>query len=121
MIEHSLDTAQSILYIRPKGSLEKGDFEQLAKTADPHIEKSGGLAGIILEAAKFPGWDSLGAMAAHIRFVRDHHKHIRKIAVVTDSAMGKVGERLGSHFVAAQIKQFPAGKVEDAKRWILER
>ena len=121
MLEHSLDAAQSILHLRPKDALEKGDFEQLGKTVDPHIEKTGGLAGIILEAARFPGWDSLGAMAAHIRFVRDHHKKVKKIAVVTDSPMGRVGERLGSHFVAAEIKHFPAGKMEDAKRWILGR
>jgi SpoIIAA-like len=119
VIEHSLDSTQSILTIRPKGALEKGDFEQLAKTVDPHIEKTGGLAGIILDAAKFPGWDSLAALAAHLRFVRDHHKKVKRIAVVTDSALGNVGEKLGSHFVAAEIKHFPAGQVEAAKQWIL--
>jgi len=118
MIDYTLDAANSILYLRPKSSLEKDDFARLAKAVDPHIEKGGGLAGIILEAARFPGWDSLGAMAAHIRFVRDHHKHVRKIAVVTDSAMGNVAERLASHFVAAEIKHFPAAQLEAAKQWI---
>ena len=48
-------------------------------------------------------------MAAHLRFVRDHHKRVRKIAVVTDSKLGSVAEHLASHFVAAQIKQgYPA-------------
>jgi hypothetical protein len=46
----------------------------------------------LVEAAAFPGWDSFGAMAAHFRFVRDHHKHLKKIAVVTDSAMGNLAE-----------------------------
>ena len=41
MIEHTLDAAQSILYLRPKSALEQGDFAQLAKTVDPHIEKTG--------------------------------------------------------------------------------
>ena len=121
MIEHSLDTANSILYVRPKAPLEKDDFAQLAKTADPHIEKTGGLAGLIVEAVAFPGWDSLGAMAAHIRFVRDHHRRIRKIAVVTDAAFATVAERLASHFVAAEIKHFPSGEREAAKQWILGR
>ena len=76
--------------------------------------------GIILEAAKFPGWDSVGALAAHLRFVREHHKRVRKIAVVTDSAMGNVGEKLGSHFVAAEIKHFPAGQAEAARQWVLK-
>ena len=121
MLDHTLDEATSILYLRPKGALAKEDFEQLAKTVDPHIEKTGDLAGIILEAAKFPGWDSVGALAAHLRFVREHHKRVKKIAIVTDSAIGTVGERLASHFVAAQIKHFPAGQLEAAKQWITQR
>jgi hypothetical protein len=121
MLDHTLDTANSILYLRPTAALAKEDFAQLAKTVDPHIEKSGGLAGIILEAAKFPGWDSLAAMAAHVRFVRDHHKRVKKIAIVTDAAIGNVGERLGSHFVAAQIKHFAAGQLEAAKQWVMQQ
>jgi SpoIIAA-like len=88
MIEHTLDSAHSILYVRPKSKLEQGDFVQLAKTVDPHIEEKGDLAGLIIEVTSFPGWESLGAMASHFRFVRDHHKHIKKIGVVTDSPWG---------------------------------
>ena len=119
MIEHSLDAASSVLHIRPKSALEKGDFEQLAKTVDPHIEKTGALAGIIVEAPRFPGWDSFAALAAHLRFVRDHHRKVNKIALVTDSALGDVAERLASHFVAAEIRHFPAGQLEAAKRWVI--
>ena len=119
MIEHALDTAHSILYVRPKSSLEKSDFVELAKAVDPYIEKSGDLAGIIIEAPKFPGWDSLDAMAAHFRFVRDHHKHIKKVGLVTDSALGNVAEHLASHFVSAKIRHFPVGELEAAKQWIM--
>ena len=119
MIEHTLDTAHSILYVRPKSSLEKSDFVELAKAVDPYIEKTGDLAGIIIEAPKFPGWDSFGAMAAHFRFVRDHHKHIKKVGLVTDSALGNVAEHLASHFVSAKIRHFPAAELEAAKQWIM--
>ena len=119
MMEHSLDTAHSILYVRPKSALQQDDFAQLAKTVDPFIEKTGDLAGLVIETPSFPGWDSLGAMAAHFRFVRDHHKHIKKVAVVTDAALGNLAEKLASHFVAAQIRHFAAGEVEAARRWIM--
>ena len=119
MIDHTLDATNSILHLRPKSALQKEDFERLAKIVDPHIEKTGGLAGLIVEAVKFPGWDSFGALAGHLRFVRDHHRKVKRIAVVTDSAFGGIGEKLGSHFVAAEIKHFPAGQAEAAKRWII--
>jgi hypothetical protein len=120
MIDHTLDTAHGVLYLRPKGALEQHDFVELAKAVDPYILKAGGLAGVIVEAPAFPGWDSLGAMAAHFRFVRDHHKHVKKIAVVTDSAMGNLAEKLASHFVSAEIRHFPSAELEAAKGWIVE-
>ena len=121
MIEHTLDTAHSILYVRPKSSLEQSDFATLARTIDPYITETGDLAGLIIEISTFPGWESLGAMAAHFRFVRDHHKHIKKIGVVTDSALGKVAEQLASHFVSAEIRHFSAGELEAAKQWVMNR
>ena len=111
MIEHSLDTSSAILHIQPKSSLEQADFEQLAKAVDPFIAGTGDLAGLIVETPGFPGWSSFGAMAAHLRFVKDHHKHIRKIALVTDSALGNIAEHLVTHFVSAEIKHFPAPSV----------
>jgi hypothetical protein len=119
MIGYDLDTEHSILEVRPESALDKNDFVELATAVDPHIEANGDLAGLILNASSFPGWDSFGAMVTHFRFVRDHHKHVKKIAVVTDSHLGDVAEHLTSHFVSAEIRHFPAGQVEQARQWIL--
>jgi SpoIIAA-like len=121
MIEHTLDAANSILHVRPKSALEQADFVELAKTVDPYIAETGDLAGLVIEAPGFPGWESLGAMAAHFRFVRDHHKRIRKVGLVTDSALGNVAKRLASHFVSAEIRHFAAGELEAAKQWVMHR
>ena len=104
MINHKLDTAHSILYVTPQSPLEQSDFVELAKTVDPYIEQTGDLAGLIIQAPKFPGWESLGAMVAHIHFVRDHH-----------------AEHLASHFVSAEVRHFSAGEVETAKQWIIDQ
>lgn len=119
MVDFHLDTADSILYLRPESALAAEDFAAISKAVDPHIEATGDLAGILIQTPSFPGWESLGAMTAHLRFVRNHHEHVRKIALVTDSAFGGVAEQLASHFVAAEIRHFPYGEVEAAKRWIL--
>jgi len=120
MVEYSLDADKSTLVVRPKSALEAADFARLALAMDPHIEKTGSLAGLVIEAPAFPGWEGLGALAAHIRFVRDHHRRIRKVAVVTDSALGRVLERLAAPFVAARIRRFKAGGLEAARQWVLE-
>jgi SpoIIAA-like len=118
MIDYDLDTEHSIVLVRPQARLDKDDFVKLAKAVDPQIEETGDLAGVIIDAPSFPGWENFGSLVSHLRFVRDHQKHVKKVAVVTDSAMGDIAEHLASHFVSAEIKQFPAGQVEAAKQWI---
>jgi hypothetical protein len=121
MIEQSLDTEHSVLTVRVRDSLERGDFAALAGAVDPYIELTGGLGGLVIEVPAFPGWEDFGAMVAHFRFVRDHHKRIGKVALVTDSALGSVAEQLASHFVSAQIRHFPAGGLESAMDWVKDR
>jgi hypothetical protein len=117
MIGFSLDTELGILYVRPGAPLTEDDFAQLTAAVDPWIEDNGQLTAVILEAAEFPGWDSFGAMTSHFKFVRDHHQHIRKVAIITDSAIGNIAENFASHFVSAEIKHFPAGQLEAARQW----
>ena len=121
MLDQTFDAENSILYIRLESALSENDFTRLAETVDPRIAAGGALRGIIIEAPKFRGWDSLGALAAHFRFVRDHHRQVRKVALVTDSALGTVAQNLASHFVSAEIKRFRSGELEAAKQWVLDR
>jgi hypothetical protein len=121
VIDCHLDPERSILHAHLRGPLAAEDFVWLAHAVDPHIDATGGLAGIVLETEGFPGWEGLGALVSHVRFVRSHHERIGKVAIVTDSALGGVAERLASHFVAAEIKRFSAGQADAAKRWIEAR
>jgi hypothetical protein len=118
MIEHMLDRVNAVLYVRPTSALDEADFAELAGSVDPFIEQSGDLAGLVIEAPSFPGWDSFGAMAAHFRFLRDHQKRVKRIALVTDSVLGDVAEHLASHFVSAEIRHFGAGDIESATAWV---
>lgn len=120
MINYTVDKTNAIVIVRPESSLDKQDFVELAKAVDPEIEAHDTLAGVILDAPEFPGWDSFGAMVTHFRFVRNHEKHVKKVAVVTDSRIGDLAAHLGAHFISAKVQHFPAGQVEQARKWILE-
>jgi len=118
MIHFHLDPATAILTVRPQAKLDTEDFTELAAAVDPQSDQHGDLAGLILEAAHFPGWDSVGSMLTHLKFVRDHQKHVKKVAVVTDSHLGDLAEHIGGHFVSAEIRHFPAGQADQARAWI---
>ena len=121
MIEHTIDARNAILHLRPTSTLSKDDFTQLTEAVDSYIEANGDLAGIIIDAPEFPGWDSFAAMTSHFRFVRDHHQHIRRVALVTGSPLANVAEALASHFVSAEIRHFAAGELDAARQWIMDQ
>ena len=121
MIEHHLDTDNAVLYVHPQGALQKEDFERLAQAIDPFIALHGALAGLLVETSHFPGWENFGAMIRHFRFVHDHHRRIRRVALVTDSVIGELAEHLASHFVAAEVRHFPALEHDAASAWLMTK
>lgn len=118
MIEYTLDRDLAVLHVRPTGPLRKADFDSLAQSIDPFIEQAGSLRGLLLEVVRFPGWEDIGAAVRHIRFVRDHHRSINKVAIVTDSVLGEAAENIASHFVAEEIQHFSTDRLQEAKAWL---
>jgi hypothetical protein len=50
--------------------------------------------------------------------VRDHHRSVRKIAVVSDSAILNIAPRIVSHFVQAQVQHFDFAERGEAIAWL---
>lgn len=42
---------------------------------------------------------------------------IKKIASVTGSPIGTLAQKIGSHFVAAEIRKFPFDGFAEAEKW----
>jgi hypothetical protein len=118
MIKHELLRERGILLLKPDGALRAEDFTALAGTVDPYLEQHGELKGLMIEAPSFPGWDSFAALLSHLRFVRDHHRRIRRVAVVSDSTFLTVAPKIASHFVSAQLRTFDAADRAAAIAWI---
>jgi hypothetical protein len=118
MVEYELRREEGILVLSPKGRLEASDFERLAQEVDPYIDANGKLHGLMLDAEGFPGWTDFAALVAHLRFVRDHHRKIEKVAVVSDSSFLTVAPRIASHFVQAVLRHFPESQREAALAWL---
>ncbi len=120
MLHTILNKDNRIVILQPNGALRKEDFDKAVKVIDPFIEEHGKLNGIIIYAKSFPGWEDYAAFNRHLRFIKNHHKEIKKLAFVTGSIGGAFAELISSHFVAATIKSFEYDKIGDAKTWILE-
>jgi hypothetical protein len=118
MIKHHVMETEGILVIEPMSALSAEDFRDLASSVDAYLAEHRTLHGMLIHAQHFPGWESFAGLAAHLKFVREHHKRIERIAIVTDSPLGTVAPALAKHFVSAQIRRFAHSEFEEALIWL---
>ena len=118
VINFELLKDRSVLLLRPEGALTAGDFRRIAEAIDPYILEAGRLIGLLIEAPYFPGWDSLGALVEHMKFVKNHHRQIDRIAVVTDSEVLKIAPTIAEHFAHPTFKVFRSGDGVRAIAWL---
>ncbi len=116
-VSHRLVAESGVMVVEVDRALRTQDFDALALTANPWIEAHGGLQGLVIHARAFPGWENLESVLRQVRFVRDHQRKVRRIALGFDSAMASLASFLGDHFIRAEIKTFSYDRLEDAIAW----
>jgi SpoIIAA-like len=121
MIHQELLRDQGILVVTPEGPLQQADFETLAQLVDPFIESEGELHGLLVYTESFPGWADFATLLSHLKFVKNHHQHIAKVAAVTDSGFLSIMPSIVGHFVHAQVRHFDYGDKEGALTWLQSR
>jgi tRNA U38,U39,U40 pseudouridine synthase TruA len=118
VIQFELLADEGILMVTPTGPLEKTDFDKLAQAVDPFIESQGRLKGLMIYAAAFPGWKDFGGLVSHLRFVKNHHRLIQKVAAVTDSGFLSILPLVAQHFVQAEVRHFDHRDKAKALAWL---
>lgn len=118
MIKHKFLKDEGILIIEPESSLQTSDFDVLSNIVDPYIQQHGKLNGLIIHTESFPGWQDFASMLAHIKFVKDHHALINKVAAVADEGIISALPAIADRFVKADVKHFGADDLDSAIEWI---
>lgn len=118
MIQHEMDLEKGILMVKPQGPLAAGDFAVLAREADAYIAAHGALNGLVICAKKFPGWVNFQGFRAHLRFVRDHHRNIKKVAFVSNSRILQIVTRFAKYVVQPEARYFKYKQEDEAREWM---
>jgi hypothetical protein len=118
MLNYSIMKPEGILVLKPGAPLTKEDFGGLGAAVDAYLADHDRLHGVLIRTEAFPGWENFGGFSAHMHFVRDHHKKVERVAVVTDSKVASVAESLGKHFTKAEIRHFPFNAEAEALAWL---
>jgi hypothetical protein len=120
MIHIDFDETNGIAVIRPERmrGLTEDDFAQLRSLVDGYLKDHEALHGLVIVADSFPGWEDFRAFISHLEFVRDHHRAVKKVALVSDSRLLSAAPSLVDHFVNAKVRHFTAADIEPAKAWV---
>lgn len=116
MLNHELRSDDGLLILRLEGPLEASDFTSLTPLVDGYLDRGGKLHGVLLSGKSFPGWANLEGLIAHLKFVRNHHSRIDKVAIVADGLVARLMPGIASHFVHAQLQHFDDEAT--AMRWL---
>lgn len=118
MLDFELFPNEGILRVSPTSPMLVRDFAQLSEVVDRYLASNDHLNGIIISTDKFPGWEDFSALVSHLKFIRDHHKKVSKVAAVSDDSLIKILPTIAQHFVAAEIRQFNQDQFQAAYDWI---
>jgi hypothetical protein len=118
MLQIKFDRDAGIVTVTPSVPLNENDFSVLASEVDPYIEKEGKLNGLIIEVESFPGWENFAGLISHLKFIREHHKKIEKVAAVSDGKIVSIMPQIVDHFVNAKVKYFPYENLDEAILWM---
>ncbi len=112
------DDAHRCFLLEPAGKLTRQDFERLNEQFNAREGASGNIPNLVIHSRDFPGWTNFGALIEHLKFVHDHQKTIDKIALVSDARILDIVQHVARHFLAAQIRHFPATELTAALEWV---
>ncbi|WP_316770668.1 SpoIIAA family protein [Streptomyces sasae] len=87
------------------------------QTVDGWLETHDTLFGVVVHVRDFPGWENVGSLLRHVRFVRDHHREVRKVALAADTRLAALVPHLANHFVQAEVRRFGYAELDDAVAW----
>jgi len=118
MIDAKLMRKDGILIVAPCGQLRSTDFERLSLLVDPYIDVHGHLSGLLIDAETSASWEEFSSLLSHLRFVRNYHERIERVAAVTDSSFLAILPRVADHFTAAEVRHFEYRDRDAALAWL---
>ncbi|MFC7338668.1 STAS/SEC14 domain-containing protein [Haloferula chungangensis] len=111
-------TDSGVLVVQPSGPITEADFAAVQSDVDPWLKSGGKLKGLLIDAPDFPGWENFAGFRAHLKFVKDHHREIPRVAVVSNDDFLIAMPKLARHFVKAEFRRYNAGETADAIEWL---
>lgn len=121
MLKITDDEVHGCLLLEPVGALSRRDLDGLSKRFDGWVARNDSVPNLVIRADSFPTWTDFAALTKHLRFIREHHRLVEKVAIVSDARAFDVAPRLAGLVVSAELRHFRAADLPAALDWVAVR
>ncbi|WP_186766669.1 STAS/SEC14 domain-containing protein [Puniceibacterium confluentis] len=116
---HQTDLGGGVLHVQLLGKLDSSVYAEEEQDLNAFIRANDRFR-LLLDLREFDGWQGLGAVADHLKLVRDHRHFVSRMAVVGSSRYAKLARRVSSKFINADVRHFDDDELSKAMAWISE-
>ncbi|OLL72380.1 hypothetical protein Ae168Ps1_0758 [Pseudonocardia sp. Ae168_Ps1] len=106
-----------VAVVRVDRALRAADFDRLRQEVDSWYAAHGELAGLVLVASSFPGWENLSGLVRHAEFVMQEHRRVRRVALALDGILPTLAPAVAGTVLHPGVRHFRHADVEAAIAW----
>jgi len=117
MIEKMSESAGNMVGYRVVGKVSKADYTQTLFPEVSALVEQEGAIGLLLQLDEMKG-EELKAWGKDLKFGKEFHKKIERLAVVGDGRLEKVITSLSDPFYAREAKYFHTADLDKAWKWV---
>jgi hypothetical protein len=116
-ITHRVLADAGVVVVEVAEPLRVQDVEALATVVDGWLTDHPSLHGLVVHARAFPGWENVGGLVRHLRFVVGHHRHVDRIALAVDGPLAAMAATLAEVVAHPQVHRFDHDELDAAIAW----
>lgn len=116
MFEVMSESAGNIIGVRMQGTLHKADYAELAPKVEALAEQFDDIR-MLCDLGEFK-MEAPDAFAADLKFGKEFHKKIAKMAIVGDKRWEEWLTKLATPFYAKEARYFHTNEMDAAWAWV---
>jgi hypothetical protein len=117
MLKVDIRRRENIAIVTPEGRITSEEMSEFTQKVNDYINETDQVPSLVLQTKSVPYWANFNALRKHLEFVKNHHRLVRKVAIVSDSKLLWLARSIVDHFVVAKVRRFNEESIDDAIAW----
>jgi hypothetical protein len=117
MLQVDIRRRENIAIVTPEGRITSEEMSEFTQKVNDYINETDQVPSLVLHTKSVPYWANFNALRKHLEFVKNHHRLVRKVAIVSDSKLLWLARSIVDHFVVAKVRRFNENSIDDAIAW----